>query len=339
MSGLSTTQVFRHKRRNCKAIGRVEVDYVRQVRDEGSQRDRPEECGRPSSCYSISESAELIRMATKNLEEHCNATFSGDPERIAPGGPDWDAAYPDHIQRYEFAMRIIKPGSKILDAGCGAGYGAAYMADRGAGLVVAVDISDEALALGRTHFDRKSITWLQDDCHTLQKAGELAPFDAVCNLENIEHLPEPEKFLGRLTQLLRPDGVFITSTPNRFLMNKLRGEAPDAPSKNKYHFREYTSTELMDLLQKFFSQVRLAYQRPVLATRVTLALYPFLNLTWTNPAMRLGRFIQRVLRRPNIPASLNEALPPREWEILDQDPGALETWHFIAVCSHAERDA
>jgi SAM-dependent methyltransferase len=276
-------------------------------------------------------------MAAKHLDPHVNRTFSGDPERIVPGGPDWDTAYPDHIQRYEFAMRFIPPGSRVLDAGCGAGFGAAYIADHGAGPVAAVDISNEALEIARRHFARKSVTWIQDDCHTLQKAAEFAPFDAVCNLENIEHLREPEKFLRRLTELLKPDGVFVTSTPNRLLMNKLRGEDPDAPSRNRYHCREYTSTELMDLLQKFFSQVRLAYQRPVLATRVTLALYPFLNLTWTNPAMRLGRLIQRILRRPNIPANLDAALPPREWEVLDQDPGAPETWNFIAVCSRAKR--
>jgi SAM-dependent methyltransferase len=265
--------------------------------------------------------------------------FSDDPERIMPGDPDWDTAYPDHIQRYEFAVRSIKPGARVLDAGCGSGFGAAYLADHGAGIVVAVDISAEALQTARTEFARNSITWLLDDCQTLQKAAEFAPFDVVCNLENIEHLPEPDKFLARVTQLLSPNGVLITSTPNRLLMNKLRGVAPDAPSKNRYHCREYTSAELVDLLRKFFNEVRLVYQRPALVTRVTLALYPFFNLLWTNPAMRFGRLLQRMLRRPGIPRSLNEALPPREWEILDQDPGAEETWNFIAICSHPQMDA
>jgi SAM-dependent methyltransferase len=264
--------------------------------------------------------------------------FSNDPERIVPGGPDWDTAYPDHIQRYEFAMRSIKPGARVLDAGCGSGFGAAHVADHGAGIVVAVDISAEALEVARTQFARNSITWLLDDCQRLQRAAEFAPFDAVCNLENIEHLPEPDKFLTRVMQLLSPDGVLIVSTPNRLLVNKLRGEAPDAPSKNRYHCREYTSAELVDLLGKFFKEVRLAYQRPALVTRVSLALNPFFNLLWTNPAMRFGRLIQRILRRPNIPRSLNEVLPPREWEILDQDPGAEETWNFIATCSHPKKD-
>ena len=265
--------------------------------------------------------------------------FSDAPERIVPGSPDWVAAYPDHIQRYEFAMRLIKPGSKVLDAGCGVGYGAAYMADHGAGQIVAVDISNEALQIAQNNFARDAIKWVQDDCHTLQKVEEFAPFDAVCNLENIEHLAEPEKFLGRLTRLLAPAGVSIVSTPNRILMNKLRGEEPGAASKNRFHYREYTSEEFVGLLRKFFDEVRLAYQRPTAVTRATLALHPFLNSIWTNPAMRFGRLIQRTLRRPDIPRELNEMLPPREWELLDQDPGALETWTFIAVCSRAKRSA
>ena len=152
-----------------------------------------------------------------------NAPAPSAEERIVPGTPHWDSSYPDHIQRYRFAAESIRPGSRVLDAGCGVGYGCAELVDRGAGSVVAVDISDDALALARHHFDRPNITWCQDDCHELTQAADHAPFDAVLNFENIEHLAEPERFVARAAMLLRPDGMLITSTPNRLLLNRLRG--------------------------------------------------------------------------------------------------------------------
>jgi 2-polyprenyl-3-methyl-5-hydroxy-6-metoxy-1,4-benzoquinol methylase len=87
-----------------------------------------------------------------------------DDERIVPGTSVWTVHYPEHRQRYEFVAGHMIPQATVLDAGCGVGYGAALLADRGAGRVVAVDLAEDALAVARAQFARPAIQWIQEDC-------------------------------------------------------------------------------------------------------------------------------------------------------------------------------
>ena len=264
-----------------------------------------------------------------------NETASHEAERIVPGTRLWDELYPEHIQRYEFTALRMAPGAGVLDAGCGSGHGAAYLLDRGAGAVVAVDLSAEAIQTARTHFDRPGITWVQEDCHTLEEAGKHGPFDLVCNLENLEHLADPDRFLGRVTELLRPEGVLITSSPNRIGVNRLRGVNADAPTSNPFHFREYTVGEFHALLSRYFERVTLSYQTLVPLERMVVE--PALSALWHNPAMRFGRWLQRVIRRRPMIERLEDLLPPRRYAILAEDPGAMLVITHLAECRGPRR--
>lgn len=257
---------------------------------------------------------------------------SNDPERIVPGTPEWKVGYPGHIQRYQFAAQFMLAGARVLDAGCGSGYGAAHLVDHGASLVVAIDISQEALDVAQKHFSSNRIIWLQDDCHTLEATAQYAPFDMIVCLEALEHLRKPDHFLQQVTQALKQKGLFIVSTPNRILLNKLRGLSPNAPPLNPYHHREYTAEEFERLLQHSFYKVKLWYQCHSTTSRVRLSIEPALYVLWSNPFVRLGRWIQRVVRRRNIHSNLSDLLPPHEWEIVEANPGQDVTWSFIAVC-------
>ena len=52
------------------------------------------------------------------------AEFTG--ERLIPGEVDIDLLN-EHMARYNFAARLTR-GKRVLDAGCGAGYGSAELA-------------------------------------------------------------------------------------------------------------------------------------------------------------------------------------------------------------------
>lgn len=256
------------------------------------------------------------------------------PERIVPGTAAWQIGYADHIQRYRFAQSFFRRGALVLDAGCGSGYGAAFLADSGARQVIAVDVAPEALELARQHFPREAVVWLQDDCHTLENAASFAPFDAICCLENIEHLAHPERFLAKAARLLAPEGVLVASSPNRVLTSRLYGNASGGAPQNPHHHREYSAEEFRALLERSFRDVRFSYQCHATATRVRLAIEPVLQALWTNPMMRAGRWLQRVLRGRNVPESPDALLPPLhgEWVVLDSNPGEDVTWVFLAVC-------
>lgn len=237
-------------------------------------------------------------------------------ERIVPETPEWAAYYANHIQRYMFAAdRLREAGCRhVLDAACGVGYGAAYMAAAAAVSVVAVDRDARALDVARARFARAGVTPVQDDCHTLAAVDALGPFDAVVTFETIEHLPKPEQFLARCRELLTPAGFLVASTPNV----AVRGPAGSA--EWDFHEREYTAAELVSLLVAAgFRGVTLYGQRVTAIGRLRGEVRGELNLLRFSPFIRLGLWMQRVLRGRSRP------LPALPEQIDDFEIAALES--------------
>ena len=270
-----------------------------------------------------------MSAAEAGAAEDARHSSGMEAERIVPGTAVWEASYPDHIQRYRFALDHVRHGALVLDAGCGVGYGAAEIADSRAAQVVAVDIAQDALDLAAQHFDRAAITWCRDDCHRLDAAAAYGPFDVIINFENIEHLERPEDFVERAAALLKPDGTLLTSTPNRLLLNHLRGVPGDAPSSNHYHLSEMSETEFRTLLARHFEDVRILYQSPAGAAGLRLRLR---SVAATLRILPLLRGLRRMLRRASAVRN-GDAQPrtPRDWTIGSADTGAA--WTLIAICT------
>ena len=78
------------------------------------------------------------------------------PERIIP-----DETEPGivalHLKRYEFA-RPYAEGKDVLDAGCGVGYGTAFLAET-ARRAVGVDISRDAIAYARRRYGAHNVRY------------------------------------------------------------------------------------------------------------------------------------------------------------------------------------
>jgi len=258
------------------------------------------------------------------------SSHDGHPERIAPGDAYWDRHLAEHLQRYEFAAARMPAGARVLDAGCGVGYGAAHLADHGAAQVVGVDIAGGALAVAREKFARPNATWIEEDCVTLARAGELGPFDCIVNFENLEHLGDPARFLDRVASLLAPGGAFFVSTPNRLAMNRMHGAPADAPTANPFHTLEYSAVELEALLARRFTQVTLSHQVLVPAERMLYE--PVLSLLWSNPFARAGRWVQRTLRGRRIADRVEDLLPRLDYQIVHSDPGSHLVVTTIAEC-------
>jgi 2-polyprenyl-3-methyl-5-hydroxy-6-metoxy-1,4-benzoquinol methylase len=125
-----------------------------------------------------------------------------------------------HKDRYLFASGYIKnlqlkAGSVILDAACGTGYGTDILKNIQDVKIIGVDISSEAIAYATRKYGGDRCVFKQGDVKVL---ADFSPdsFDAVVSFETIEHIDQPLVFLERLKCLLKPGGVLILSTPNKW---------------------------------------------------------------------------------------------------------------------------
>lgn len=164
--------------------------------------------------------------------------FTG--ERLVPGASDPDLEN-EHFARYRFAESLC-PGRRVLDAGCGLGYGSQRMARAGAS-VVAVDNDAKSLRYGQSKYPGGD--FLQGDCVALPFQD--SSFDLVVAFELIEHLSGWADFISEAGRVLAPEGLFLVSTPNRACYRK-EGQEP-----NPFHVHEFEYDEFRAALAESFT--------------------------------------------------------------------------------------
>jgi SAM-dependent methyltransferase len=172
------------------------------------------------------------------------AEFTG--ERLIPGEVDIDLLN-EHMARYNFAARLTR-GKRVLDAGCGAGYGSAELAKM-AESVTGVDIAPEAIAFARAHYELPNLRFEMASCTALSFAD--AAFDLVVAFEVIEHLEDWRGFLQEVRRVLAPSGQLIVSTPNKLYYTESRG----AEGANPFHVHEFDFEEFQRELKDVFPHV------------------------------------------------------------------------------------
>lgn len=114
----------------------------------------------------------------------------------------------------DLSMRAPFSGLRILDIGCGGGLLSEPMARLGAE-VVGVDAAERNVPVASLHADEQglSIDFRHATAEDLVVEGET--FDAVLNMEVIEHVSDPGAFLAACHDLLKPGGLMTCSTINR----------------------------------------------------------------------------------------------------------------------------
>lgn len=113
---------------------------------------------------------------------------------------------------YRFVKRYVdlreSKDKKVLELGCAIGAFSRILYERGFD-VTATDISDFVLREA-THIT-PGVKFRKLDIEKSLKIQE--KFDYIFAFEVLEHLKDPEKALKNIKSLLRPEGVFIFSTP------------------------------------------------------------------------------------------------------------------------------
>ena len=105
-------------------------------------------------------------------------------------------------------------GLRILDIGCGGGLLCEPMARLGA-TVVGADAAERNIPVAQVHAEKMGldIDYRVTTAEALAEAGE--QFDAVLNMEVVEHVADPQSFLDACAALVKPGGIHICSTINR----------------------------------------------------------------------------------------------------------------------------
>jgi 2-polyprenyl-6-hydroxyphenyl methylase/3-demethylubiquinone-9 3-methyltransferase len=110
-------------------------------------------------------------------------------------------------------------GKRLIDVGCGGGILAEAMAQRGA-IVTGIDMGEAPLAVARLHQLESGVAVDYHKTTAEQMAEQIAadssaPYDIVCCLEMLEHVPDPGAVVAACAALAKPGGTLYFSTINR----------------------------------------------------------------------------------------------------------------------------
>jgi len=172
-----------------------------------------------------------------------------------------DTAYGARPESYyrQFVRTPLPTGSAVLDWGCGLG-----------GMLLSLEKLDPTLALHGADIIGETLDRLREvrpawDLRQIDPSPIALPwsdhsFDRIFLLDVIEHVPDPLAMLSEAHRLLKPGGILVLSTPDRwafykrpggllanlrFNWNRLRGREWVDPT----HLVEYTVGGLRKVLK------------------------------------------------------------------------------------------
>ena len=152
------------------------------------------------------------------------------------------------LGKYDFALKYVSPESVVLDAACGMGFGS-FMLSKNAKEVFGVDIDEPSLAYAKDNFKNDNLRFSKGDVRKLDFPDRY--FDLFISIETIEHLNEKDQisFLEEVKRVVKKNGVFIISTPDRDV------ETAQGMKYGHFHEKEFNKEELTAFLRRYFKDV------------------------------------------------------------------------------------
>ena len=153
-----------------------------------------------------------------------------------------------HVHRYEVAGGLCG-GLRVVDVGCGSGYGSAILASS-CREVVGLDLDVPTIEAARRDFaDVEGLDFQVADAHDFLRDGIHGRFDAVVMLETLEHLDDIEGMLVSLGRLAERGVKLLVSVPNSRVLDE----------DNPYHLARFGYDEALEAFMSFGNR-RFLYQ-------------------------------------------------------------------------------
>lgn len=156
--------------------------------------------------------------------------------------------FQEALNKYALAATYAK-NKLVLDAGSGIGYGSVYLQRSGAKQVLAGDIATSAIRKGKKIFPIEGVEFILFDITKLPFRD--SSFDVVVAYEVIEHVKDYRSLLKECKRVLKEDGFFFCSTPNK------QAVSPSKSTSSPFHIQEFYIEEFLNLLCLYFETIEL----------------------------------------------------------------------------------
>lgn len=154
---------------------------------------------------------------------------------------------------YRFAAELIgsgssSPGRRVLDIGCGEGWGTWLLAER-CGSAIGLDFDAPAIDVARRNFTDARVRFVCSDVFEVT----VEPYAAVVTYDCIEHiLPENvDRFWQRIVAHLPSDGLAVVGSPS------LTSDTYATPATRAGHVNLYSGDQLETEMGRYFRTVLL----------------------------------------------------------------------------------
>jgi SAM-dependent methyltransferase len=191
--------------------------------------------------------------------------------------------YPSKLVNHLISKFEIKPGSRLLEAGCGTGNFLQCFGDQNI-RVSGCDLSPMA------GVDLKNVSVQQCDIEAGPFPYESSAFDVVYSKSLIEHLAAPTVYLNEVMRILKPGGLCLTLTPDWESNYKIFFDDPT-------HIRPFTKVSLQRAYEmagfenvgvELFRQLPIVWEYPFVGY-ICAALAPFTPVRTKQKFLRWGR--------------------------------------------------